>query len=117
MVYVSRSQVDLFEYESESDCVSCAALSPASDKVSAFGLKQPALERTHLCELPDSALDRDYVIQREQFREHVLSLTQPKIMQGQAMDGTAFAEFLEKSLEGPVRPWLMPLDAVCLRDF
>lgn len=76
------------------------ALSPASEKVSAFGLKQPSLQRTRLCELPDSSLDHDYVLQRDKFREHVLSLTQPKIMQGRAMDGMRFAQFLEKSLEG-----------------
>ena len=46
---------------------------------SAFGLVQPHLERTRLCTLPDSELDPKYLRQREELREVVLRLAQPKV--------------------------------------
>lgn len=46
---------------------------------SAFGLVQPHLERTRLCELPDSQLDPKYLIQRAALHERVLGLAHPKV--------------------------------------
>ncbi len=46
---------------------------------STFGLRQPHLQRTRLCELPDSELDPGYVRQRSQLHDLVTSLAKPKV--------------------------------------
>ncbi|GJP43245.1 hypothetical protein CLOM_g2731 [Closterium sp. NIES-68] len=64
----------------------------------AFGLTQPHLARTRLCELSDSDLDPKYVRQRNQLRQVVASLVQPKIVSGKPVTGEEFADLLEKTL-------------------
>ncbi|CAI5494657.1 unnamed protein product [Closterium sp. Naga37s-1] len=64
----------------------------------AFGLTQPHLARTHLCELSDEELDPKYVRQRNQLRQLVASLVQPKIVSGRPVTGEEFADLLEKTL-------------------
>ena len=46
---------------------------------SAFGLVQPHLERTRLCQLGDSQLDPHYVAQRAQLQALVTRLAHPKV--------------------------------------
>lgn len=48
---------------------------------STFGLRQPHLQRTRLCELPDSELDPGYVRQRGQLHDLVQQLAKPKVLQ------------------------------------
>ena len=67
-------------------------------KNEAFGLKQPHLERTKLCELPDSAFDPTYLRQREQLRELVVAITKPKKMGSSFLNGANFADFFEKAV-------------------
>ncbi|CAI5965982.1 unnamed protein product [Closterium sp. NIES-65] len=64
----------------------------------AFGLTQPHLARTRLCELSDDELDPKYVRQRNQLRQLVASLVQPKIVSGRPVTGEEFADLLEKTL-------------------
>ncbi|CAI5471277.1 unnamed protein product, partial [Closterium sp. Yama58-4] len=64
----------------------------------AFGLTQPHLARTRLCELSDEDLDPKYVRQRNQLRQLVASLVQPKIVSGKPVTGEEFADLLEKTL-------------------
>lgn len=51
---------------------------------SAFGLRQPHLERTRLCELADEQLDARYVQQRAALRAHLAAMVKPKVVGGQA---------------------------------
>ena len=46
---------------------------------SAFGLVQPHLERTKLCQLGDEALEPKYVRQRAALQQLVASLAHPKV--------------------------------------
>lgn len=46
---------------------------------SAFGLVQPHLERTKLCQLGDEALEPKYVRQRSALQQLVASLAHPKV--------------------------------------
>lgn len=68
-------------------------------KHEAFGLKQPHLERTKLCDLPEASLDPGYVQQISQLRELVVRLTKPKKVGGanKALTGSQFADFFEKA--------------------
>ncbi|CAI5989455.1 unnamed protein product [Closterium sp. NIES-65] len=59
---------------------------------------QPHLARTRLCELSDDELDPKYVRQRNQLRQLVASLVQPKIVSGRPVTGEEFADLLEKGL-------------------
>lgn len=49
----------------------------------AYGLRQPHLERTRLCELRDDELDATYVRQRDGLRRLVRQLARPKLLNGQ----------------------------------
>lgn len=49
---------------------------------SAFGLRQPHLERTRLCELSDADLDPTYVQQRGDLRSRLAGLVKPKVVSG-----------------------------------
>jgi hypothetical protein len=48
----------------------------------AYGLRQPHLERTRLCELADSELDPGYVRQRDGLKRLVRQLARPKMVEG-----------------------------------
>ena len=52
---------------------------------SAFGLVQPHLERTRLCQLPDSQLDPKYLRQRADLHDLVLGLAHPKVAEGHSV--------------------------------
>ncbi|DBA92145.1 TPA: hypothetical protein ACH3X1_015866 [Trebouxia sp. C0004] len=62
----------------------------------AFGLHQPHMERTKLCELGDDQLDRQYVQQRSSLRELVKQLAKPKRVNGKVMTGPALAELVSQ---------------------
>ena len=49
----------------------------------AFGLRQPHLERTRLCQLSDADLDPVYVRQRSGLRDLVRRLAKPKLLNGE----------------------------------
>ena len=49
----------------------------------AFGLSQPHLERTRLCELNDSQLEPAYVQQRDELKLLVQRMAKPKRINGQ----------------------------------
>ena len=55
------------------------SLSLIARNSSAFGLVQPHLERTKLCQLADAVLDPHYVEQRLQLQRLVTSLAHPKV--------------------------------------
>ena len=57
-----------------------ASLTVMARNSTAFGLRQPHLERTRLCEMGDAELDPGYVAQRAQLRQLLLSLAKPKVL-------------------------------------
>lgn len=62
----------------------------------AFGLRQPHLERTKLCDLADSELDPLYLKQMASLREVVLRITKPKTIGRKHLTGSQFAEYFEQ---------------------
>lgn len=62
----------------------------------AFGLHQPHMERTKLCELADDQLDSQYIQQRSGLRELVQQLAKPKRVNGKVMTGPALAELVSQ---------------------
>ncbi len=62
----------------------------------AFGLHQPHMERTKLCELGDDQLDPKYIQQRAGLRELVQQLAKPKRVNGKVMMGPALAELVSQ---------------------
>lgn len=65
----------------------------ASDSV-AFGLPQPHLERTKLCELPDSELSPAYLESRERLRRHLHDTARVKTLRGRPLDGPGAADLV-----------------------
>ncbi|KAK9810109.1 hypothetical protein WJX72_005008 [[Myrmecia] bisecta] len=63
---------------------------------SAFGLRQPHLERTRLCQLDDAALDPGYVAQRAALRRLVHRLAQPKVVNGKELTGPDLADLISR---------------------
>ncbi|KAK9868066.1 hypothetical protein WJX84_001038 [Apatococcus fuscideae] len=63
---------------------------------STFGLRQPHLARTRLCELPDEDLDPGYVRQRGELHDLVNRLAKPKVVNGAALNGTGLARLIEQ---------------------
>ena len=61
-----------------------ASLGLIARNSSAYGLAQPHLERTRLCELADAQLDPLYRQQRDGLRALVRALARPKAVNGQA---------------------------------
>lgn len=55
------------------------SLSLIARNSTAFGLVQPHLERTKLCQLADGALEPKYVRQRAALQQLVTSLARPKV--------------------------------------
>ena len=62
-----------------------ASLSVVARNSTAFGLKQPHLERTRLCQLTDAELDPGYLQQRTALRELVGQLAKPKVPPAQGL--------------------------------
>ncbi|CAL8460728.1 g259 [Coccomyxa elongata] len=61
----------------------------------AYGLRQPHLERTRLCQLSDADLDPIYVRQRSGLRDLVRQLAKPKLVNGEVMTGPGLAKLVE----------------------
>ncbi|MQL86071.1 hypothetical protein Taro_018589 [Colocasia esculenta] len=59
----------------------------------------PHLQRTKLCDMKDSDLDPTYVRKRDQLKELVTSILQPKIVQSRPLNGKEFISFLEQILD------------------
>lgn len=76
-----------------------ASLRNLAGNSTAFGLAQPHLDRTRLCELGDAALDPPYVAQRDELRGLVRRLALPKRgADGRPLDGPGLAALLERSV-------------------
>jgi hypothetical protein len=76
-----------------------ASLKNMSANSTAFGLRQPHLQRTQLCTLQDDQLDPQYVAQRAQLKRLVKQLVTPKAVGKTVMDGTALAKLLQDTVE------------------
>lgn len=72
------------------------SLSLVAKKYSAFGLSQPHLERTQLCELDDSELNPKYLKQRTELQKMVWKLALPKMVGDKFLNGQEFADFFKK---------------------
>ncbi|GMH30846.1 hypothetical protein Nepgr_032689 [Nepenthes gracilis] len=75
------------------------SLAIMGDNSTAFGLPQPHLQRTKLCDMNDAELDPVYVRKREQLKELVAYIIHPKIVQGRTLNGKEFVSFLEQIIE------------------
>ncbi|XP_065002420.1 uncharacterized protein LOC103982985 isoform X3 [Musa acuminata AAA Group] len=75
------------------------SLARMANNISAFGLPQPHLQRTKLCDMKDAELDPLYVQNREQFKQLVASIIRPKIVQGKTLNGKEFIAFLKQTLD------------------
>lgn len=64
-----------------------------------YGLRQPHLERTKLCEMTDEYLDETYVNQRNELREIVRNNTGVKMMNGKKMNGSDMADLIVQVIE------------------
>lgn len=73
-------------------------LSSTQTNHSAFGLIQPHLQRTKLCELKDSELEPKYLKQRDQLRLKVKNLAKAKLVNNQLMHGDELVNFLKRML-------------------
>lgn len=62
----------------------------------AFGLRQPHLERTRLCEMAESELEESYVRQRNELRQLIRKMSKPKLVNGAQLNGTALASLIER---------------------
>jgi Guanylate-binding protein, N-terminal domain len=62
----------------------------------ALGLPQPHLDRTRLCEIPDGELDPNYLQKREELKTAVMTSALPKVVKGQALDGSALADLISQ---------------------
>nr|XP_009398376.1 PREDICTED: guanylate-binding protein 5-like isoform X2 [Musa acuminata subsp. malaccensis] len=75
------------------------SLARMANNISAFGLPQPHLQRTKLCDMKDTELDPLYVQNREHFKQLVASIIRPKIVQGKTLNGKEFIAFLKQTLD------------------
>lgn len=73
-----------------------SSLSIIAKNSTAFGLRQPHLERTKLCSMEDEDLDATYVQQRESLHRVVHQLATPKIYLGKVMMGRDLADLVER---------------------
>lgn len=73
-----------------------SSLSVIAKNSTAFGLKQPHLERTKLCTMGDDELDPQYLQQRASLHELVHHLATPKIYLGKVMMGEELADLVTR---------------------
>lgn len=66
---------------------------------SAFGLPQPHLNRTGLCDMPESEYDPRYIQARDQLREHLHSSAHGKRLSGELLDGDGLADLVESLVQ------------------
>jgi hypothetical protein len=60
----------------------------------AYGLPQPHLDRTRLCDLPDSALSPAYLSHREVLRAHLHAAARAKTLRGAELTGAGLADLV-----------------------
>lgn len=72
-----------------------SSLAALSSGASAVGLPQPHLNRTALCDLPDSALEPVYLARRDDLRAHLHATARPKALRGAPLDGAGLADLVE----------------------
>lgn len=65
----------------------------------AFGLPQPHLNRTGLCDIPESSFDPNYINARDQLRLHLHSSARGKRMGGEFLDGAGLADLVESLVQ------------------
>ena len=73
---------------------------------SAFGLRQPHLERTRLCELADEQLDARYVRQRAALRAHLAAMVKPKVVGGQARTCSCIRDCCKMGNDCSCKQWM-----------
>lgn len=66
---------------------------------SAFGLPQPHLNRTGLCDIPESSFDPRYLEARDELRAHLHSSAKGKRLGGKLLDGAGLAELVESLVQ------------------
>lgn len=72
-----------------------SSLSVLARDSSAIGLPQPHLNRTALCELPESSFDPGYLQHRDDLRQHLHATARAKSLRGSPLDGAALADLVE----------------------
>ena len=75
-----------------------ASLRNVKTNFSAFGLPQPHLSRTKLCDLKDRDFDPIYIQQREKLRSLVKALATPKTVGGLHLNGEAMAAHIGRMI-------------------
>mmetsp|Transcript_14826 Transcript_14826/g.47296 ORF Transcript_14826/g.47296 Transcript_14826/m.47296 type:complete len:530 (+) Transcript_14826:150-1739(+) len=75
------------------------SLEAMSRNSTAFGLVQPHLQRTKLCDLGDADLEGRYVKQREQLKGIVTGMCRPKMVAGAMATGAALADLIKRSVD------------------
>ena len=65
----------------------------------AFGLPQPHLNRTGLCDIPESSFDPNYISARDQLRSHLHTSARGKRMGGEPLDGAGLADLVESLVQ------------------
>ncbi|GIL50375.1 hypothetical protein Vafri_6610 [Volvox africanus] len=76
-----------------------ASLSVLARNSTGFSLRQPHIDRARLCEIPDEQLDPTYIRQREELKELVKSLAQPRALHGQPLTGPQLASLISRMVE------------------
>eukprot|EP00249_Psilotum_nudum_P012527 c23835_g1_i1 orf=307-1830(-) len=75
------------------------SLALMAENSTAFSLPQPHLQRTKLCDMSDTDLDPEYVKRRDELKEIITSMIQPKVIQGRFLSGKDFSSLMEQTLE------------------
>lgn len=76
-----------------------SSLKVIGEEYTAFGLTQPHLKRTQLCDMTDKDFDPTYVQQRDDLRILLTSLYRPKSISGAHVEnGLQFSAFLETTV-------------------
>ncbi|GLI66294.1 hypothetical protein VaNZ11_010056, partial [Volvox africanus] len=76
-----------------------SSLSVLARNSTGFSLRQPHIDRARLCEIPDEQLDSTYTRQREELKELVKSLAQPRAIHGQPLTGPQLASLISRMVE------------------
>jgi hypothetical protein len=70
-------------------------------------LPQPHLDRTALCRLNDTELDKRYITQRDGLRQVVQDRAHAKVVGGQQLTGKALARLLQTLIAGEQCCWCL----------
>lgn len=81
----------------------CTLLLPSP--LTPYSLPQPHLDRTALCRLNDTELDKRYITQRDGLRQVVQDRAHAKVVGGQQLTGKALARLLQTLITGEHGWW------------